>query len=202
VKIFTSVLVSVLACAAAADRFVYTPIAKPLGAGEVRTEYIFGSGSGADYAFFDTGLMMGLDATARMIDADSGSRSITGDLNYSIMVPFSDMAPGIAVGVQDLMDETEIGRRAYLAATFRFSNDGENNQDTPTEVTLGFWNANSGAAFFNVRLPFAEQFRLIAEHDSKELIAGADFRPLPDLSVKWLFRSGAPQLGVSYHQRF
>jgi hypothetical protein len=185
-----------------ADRLVNVPIAKPMPHNLVRTETIWGSGDRPNTTYFDFGVAPGFDTTFRLESAWQSGTKASLDLSYNLSVPFTDIAPGFSVGVQDIADETKLGTRVYFAVMHKFGNYGEQNQDTPTEVTYGIWTASGGSAFVALSLPFTNRFRAIAEHDSRTLMAGIDLRPMKGVSAKWLFRDGRPEIGLSYSHRF
>ena len=125
----------------------------------------------------------------------------TFDLAYNVIAPLPDLSPGISFGVQDVLDETPEGRRAYGAITFRpiFTTI---NGDVPADVTLGFFQGRYTQAFVGVSFPFARQFRLLAEHNGDQPSAGFELRPRPNLGFRIQFRERETLASLQLTTRF
>ncbi|MEQ1935522.1 MAG: hypothetical protein ABL962_16810, partial [Fimbriimonadaceae bacterium] len=105
-------------------------------------------------------------------------------LSYQYLPAISDAAPGIAIGIQDLMDRTSERRMAYLAFTYRFGLDGPHNSQTPLELTLGFGAGRRSGIFVGAMIPFTWQFRLLADHNTQGVSAGLEYFPLHNASLR------------------
>ena len=204
VKRLLLVPVIMLAANAQADRLVNIPTGTKIHKNTLRLESLSKLGGGPQRRYY-LGVPLGEVFDAQLIvDRDGPGRRdrLSLDASYNAFVPIPDIAPGISIGVRDLTNTTHDGRAFYLAVTNKFSQDGPYNMETPAEVTWGVGTGGIRGGFFGVSLPFADQFRLIAEHDSFRLTAGIDVRPWRDLSIRWLFRQHETLLHVSLLLRF
>ena len=142
------------------------------------------------------------------IDAEAtteriGNRTTSSmNLSYNLLTAFPDLAPGLSIGLRDILDNSRQGRSAYFAFTFKVNQFGTYNQNTPLEVTIGAATGGMDGMFFGAMIPFVDQFRLIAEHDTLGMQAGLEIRPTKDLSIQWMFRREKTQLGFGWSMRF
>ncbi|MCG9895174.1 MAG: hypothetical protein MH204_06840 [Fimbriimonadaceae bacterium] len=169
-----------------ADTLLTIPTAGKVSSGDWRLSA--GSFSGSDAPFFrlDHGLGRLFEAGATW----SGDRW-SGDFSYHYLTPITDALPGISAGFRDVAN-TGPGRAAFLALTFRLGNDGDFNQNTPSELTVGGWTRDGGALFFGFRLPFTDQFRLLADFNSKQMNTGFEFAPSRQAAIRVRFQGGTP----------
>jgi len=204
VKRMSLVLVLLLVRGAHADRLVNIPTGTKIHKRTVKLELMSKLGGGPNRRYY-FGVPLGEVFDAQLVlDHDQRGRNdrLSVDASYNAFVPIPDLAPGVSIGIRDLMNQTHDGRAAYLAITNKYSQDGLYNMNTPAEVTWGLGTGGIRGGFFGVSLPFADQLRLIAEHDSFRLTAGFDVRPWRDLSIRWLFRQHETLLHVSLLLRF
>lgn len=103
---------------------------------------------------------------------DDGPMRDTFDFAYQYIAPITDTFPGISVGVQDVLNRTRDGRRAYFAATFRQSLEG---LSAPAEVTLGMAQGRHLQAFVGVAFPLHPNFRILAEDNGERIASGVEF---------------------------
>lgn len=186
---------------ASADRLIKSPTGYGLRSQEFRAE-MWWTADRFDQGFAGYGLTSNLEIGATLDRGPGNSDRFGLDFSYNYIRPILDYAPGLSVGVYDLMNETSEGRSVYLAATIRMGNFDPANQDVPTELTVGGWSRHKGSAFVSFSLPFAEQFRLIAEYEGREISAGFDVRPLPGTYLRWVFTEGRPAYGAGIKIRF
>jgi len=172
-----------------ADWLVYIPSGRKLefetAKAEVRwaattskdTETILGYGLTKDIE---------VDFTTETIDPRSAMFSF--DASYTYTDPIVNIIPGLTAGVTDALNHTVYGRRFYVATSYDIGMTGLHNSETPMQLTLGVVTGGLNGPFVGVTVPFSNTFIGIAEHDSRELTAGFEFKPTDDTSIKWLFR--------------
>jgi len=188
--------------AAHADRDITVPLGRKLLDGTFRLEYSGVPGGRDAKAWLGAGFLKAYEMEVSWEGTKSRDWTTSLDLSYNYTPPIVDVAPGLSVGVQDVLNKTEGGRAAYLALTYRYGNEGVFNQDVPTELTFGLWTRSSGLAFVNVSLPFSDRVFLLAEHDSRRAAAGVRIRPLPCLDLKTVFETDGTHFGLSLRQKF
>ncbi|MBS1713523.1 MAG: hypothetical protein JST30_04225 [Armatimonadetes bacterium] len=190
------------AVAVRADRDITVPLGRKLLDGTVRLEYTGVPGERDARAWLGTGFLKAYELEFSLERTKTQDWSASFDLSYNYTPPIVDVAPGLSVGVQDVLNRSENGRAAYLAMTYRYGNEGALNQDVPTELTFGLWSRSSGLAFVNVSLPFSDRVFLLGEHDSRRAAAGIRIRPLPGLDLKTVFEADGTHFGLSLRQKF
>ena len=122
--------------------------------------------------------------------------------SYTLVNPITDVAPGLSFGMLDLGNDTEDGRTAYVAVTYRIGNEGLLNQFLPTDFTFGFWSREDSFAFVGAELPFSSTIRLLGEYDGDHLTAGFSLTPVNEATFRFLFRGGDPMVGLKLQKRF
>ncbi len=168
----------------------------------LRLEYQATSGPRYDRFYIDYGFMVGWDATIALEGFNGGETRGSLDVSYNFLPPLYDTAPGISVGVRDLTDNSVYGRAGYFAVTMHFGNSEDVNQDVPTELTFGAWTRHGGSGFIGASLPFSTQWRALFEADKETINAGLEYKPDPDLALKWFFEDGRPSFGLTLQRRF
>ena len=126
----------------------------------------------------------------------------TFNLGYTYLGPIIDTSPGITIGVQDAMNRTREGRMMYVAFTYRMGLDGRFNSGVPLELTVGGGFGDRSGVFTGVIMPFTWQFRFMAEHDTRAITAGFDFRPVRGAAIRLMWREGTPIGSIRYTMRF
>lgn len=187
---------------AMADRIVTIPTATKIPARGIKGEYLTYPAQEAHRIWFGYGVDPLIDVEINFESIGSRGYATTFNAGYYYLLPITDIAPGIAVGIQDALNQTEDGRAIYLAVTYRFGNDGELNQDIPTEVSFGGWSRDGGKVFVGATLPLASQLRLFAEHNSIRAAAGFEVRPFENAAFRVIFESRATGFSFSYSRRF
>jgi len=124
------------------------------------------------------------------------------DLGYSIAYPFVNKFPGLCVGVIDALNSSEDGRHFYLATSYDIGMIGQYNRDTPMTVALGAFFGSMNGPFVGVVIPYTECFRMLAEHDTKRLTAGFEFKPVRGASLRWMFQDGSVLWSAGFSGRF
>ncbi len=169
-----------------AERFITIPTGTKISSGTVRTELDRLPSENFWQAWLGYGVNQNIDVEiGESWLAGTASRPIF-NVGYNYILPLTDISPGISFGIQDITNGSARGRAAYLALTYSYANDGDFNQETPTQVTFGFWTKKSGLLFVGVSLPFSYQFRLVGEHDGSALTAGVEFRPAHGTVLRFL----------------
>jgi hypothetical protein len=59
-----------------------------------------------------------------------------------------------------------------------------------TVVVGGFFGSMNGP-FVGFTIPYTESFRLMAEHDTKHITAGFEFKPAKEACLRWMFRDSS-----------
>ncbi len=191
-----------LASLASADRVLTVPTARKLTYGTVRYEFrAEPKQRGAREHLLGVGIGPAYELELRTEWKNDRVSVGTFDFAYNLIAPIPELSPGISFGVQDALDQTFDGRRFYLATTFRpiFSTV---NGDVPADVTLGLFQGRYTHPFVGVSLPFAREFRLLAEHNGFRPQAGFELRPRPNLGLRIAFRERQTLTSLQYSTRF
>lgn len=185
-----------------ADREITIPKGKKIRDGYFRAEYlgVFGERSGR--AWLGTGFLGGYEIEGTFQRTRESRWTSSFDIAYNYTPPITDIAPGLSVGVQDALNVSENGRAVYIATTYRYGNEGELNQNTPTELTVGFWTRKTGFFFVGASFPFTDKLLFVAEHDSMKAAAGLEFRVAKGVQLKSVFERDGTSLGMSLSHRF
>lgn len=190
------------ASSAMADRDLYVPKGKKIRDGVFRSELFAMPGSRQSRAWLGTGFLQAYDLELCLDRKRGAEWRGTFDASYNFAPPIIDVSPGISIGVQDALNVTDEGRAAYLAMTYRYGNEGDLNQDVPTELTFGFWSRKTGLFFLGLSLPFSNKVFLLGEHNSERLAGGLELRPFTGLALKTIFETGGTSFGVSLSRKF
>ena len=191
------------ACLAQADYVVTVPNARKILEGDFKAQFMWEAGTSDNVRTY-----MGYGVT-KSIEFDLTSETLTPrntlasfDLSYTITYPFVNKVPGLAGGVIDALNNSQNGRHYYLALSYDVGMVGMYNGDTPMQVVLGgFWGSMSGP-FVGITIPYTEAFRLLAEHDTKTISAGFEFKPTKETSLRWIFRNRQVLWAVGISARF
>jgi hypothetical protein len=196
-------LILAAAVSARADWLVFIPSGQKLdfqsGRAEVRwaattskdTETIMGFGLTHEIE---------VDFTTETIDPRGTLASF--DTSYTFTDPVVNFLPGFTVGIQDALNVTATGRRIYIATSYDVGLTGLYNSDSPMQLTIGAYQGGLNGPFVGVSIPFSHTFIGIAEHDSRQLTAGFEFKPTPDSSIQWLFRDNEVLWSAGFTMRF
>lgn len=192
-----------LAAIGSADRIILAPNALKVLNRTARLEYLFEPSRTDNWRTY-LGVGVTKDVEVEFLVDHLENRSQLGTINasYQLLIPIVDTAPGIAFGVQDIMDRTPERRMYYLAFTQRFGLDGPYNSTTPLEITTGFGFGRRSGVFVGAMLPMTWQFRILAEHDLNRVAGGFEYRPFQGAAVRAIFQSGSTQLGLRYTVKF
>jgi hypothetical protein len=178
------------------------PVAKGAEVGTIQTEWLRVPSLRKDQFWASYMINPSLEFELNWERRPAGKTVGTFNLSYNFLTPLTDLTPGLSVGLLDALNQTERGRAAYLAVTYRYGNLGDLNQNTPTELTLGLASRRSGLFFVGVSLPFTSSVRLVTEHDSVNLTTGLEFHPLPGLSARAMIQEARFAWSLSYGLRF
>lgn len=186
-----------------ADRLVDIPLGRKLlqGAVRLRAGAPIGERAGGQF-LLGTGVMDSYEVDIELSRSEGLPWRGTMDVGYNFSPPITDIAPGLSLGVLDVLDRTEPGRAGYVAFTQRFGNFGELNQNTPTEVTLGFWTRSSGLLFVGASLPLWDRFLILAEGSGENVVAGFEARPFTGFSLRWLAERPGQRVQATLQIRF
>ncbi|MFN3730150.1 MAG: hypothetical protein ACK4XJ_10595 [Fimbriimonadaceae bacterium] len=194
--------VGLISAVAVADRVITVPTGKKIPVNSVRWESYFETrrADGVEWL-----LAAGLTREIELeLVGDRFDRHVRPALNvsYNYIAPFTDMTPGLSVGVRDVMNVTPQGRSPYLAATYRIGLDGDHNQRTPAELTLGVGTGGFRGVFVGFFFPVTDSWRLIGDHDGHTVSGGIEFRPSPELALRFVQQSSRGLIGIQLNQRF
>lgn len=187
-----------------ADWVITVPTGRKLSFGTVRLEY---NSQLNDHRRNEWSLGVGatdsieLEIRNRAARDGDGEAFTTLDFGYNLLTPIPDTSPGITVGVQDLVDSTTVGRRGYLALTYRLSYDSFDAEST-AEFTLGGFFAKSATPYLGISVPLSKRLRLLADHNGEELSAGMEFMLVKEISVRYIAEGKHTFLGISAAKRF
>lgn len=192
------------ATTAVADRIVFAPTGSKLLMRQARIEFMTGlTRKREDNRFYlGYGLTKEIEAEFMLDRIAPNARLGTMNLSYTYLGPIIDTSPGVSIGVQDAMDRTPEGRFMYVAFTYRMGLDGRYNSGVPMELTVGGGGGRRNGLFTGVVLPFTWQFRGFAEHDTRRITAGFEFRPVTGAALRLMWREGTPLASVRYTVRF
>lgn len=105
-------------------------------------------------------------------------------LQYSVYPEIPGYAPGISVGVSDVLDRTARGRGYYIALSYSIAALGQTPLDHDLRVHLGFgWEGVSGF-FIGFDVPLTNQIFLRAEHTGSHLNAALAWRPSNQVELR------------------
>lgn len=172
-----------LSASASADRLINTPVATKIPARSVRLEFMQGLNN---RAVVRESLLYAVDETFE-IEArrfrSQGREDTTFDVYATIISPFKGYAPGIAVGVRDILGETNDGRRGWVAVTFREAFQvGE--LERGADITIGGFIGTRGSALLALSIPLGPDLRFLAENDGIRLTAGVQYSPIRNLDLR------------------
>ena len=104
-----------------------------------RLEYVDGiSSSRTQLTYFDMGIGTNWEATVRTQQIDYGPSVATLDLIYNYISPIPGLSPGLAAGVQDVLNKAQDGRRPFVCATW--SEPGQAmGGEVMDDITLGIY---------------------------------------------------------------
>lgn len=194
------ILLPTIACA---ERLITIPVGKKLVYRSARFEALFDTRSAERSRYYlAAGLTPHIDAELYSDRLDLGDRFTSFDIAFNHSAPITDLAPGISVGMLDVANKTEMGRRFFGAITWRIGLQGAAVNDVPMEVTVGAATNVRHPIFVGAMVPLSYNLRILAEHDSERITAGVEFRPFAGIAARALFRSDRTLVSLSLTRRF
>lgn len=184
------------------DRLVFVPTGKKVEGGSARLEVLTIPSRDSAFGWMAFGVTPVIEVELLGENLDSEVLTLGTNVKYNLLLPITDIAPGLSFGMVDVGNDTADGRAAYVALTYFYGNVGALNQDVPTELTVGLWTRREGFFFAGARLPFSESVAGLVEHDSLRITAGIEVRPFPGVAFRGLFRGGSPAFGFQVQKRF
>jgi len=202
VRILTVSLLSILVAMASADQLIDIPTARKVPFDDFRYEFRASPTSHGDVAhYLGIGLGPSFELDLREI-TNAGTNPVgTFDFSYSYLTPIPGLAPGISFGVQDAANLTSDGRRFYAVTTLRNEMD-EIPGNVYADITLGFQVGSLTSPFVGVSLPFSKTFYAIAEHSGFRLSSGVEFRPAPQVALRFISRDRETLISLSAMLKF
>lgn len=192
----------ILVSGAEAEREITIPKGKKIRDNRVRAEILGIPGENFTKTWLGVGFLQAYDFEWTTFQDGDRSTKSSFDVSYNFAPPIMDISPGISFGIQDSLNRSADGRVVYLASTFQYGNEGDNNQNIPTEFTVGFWSKKSGLFFAGASLPLSEKLLLIGEHNSTRLAAGVEIRPFTGAALRAIFERDGTAIGLSLSRRF
>ncbi len=195
---------ALICCSAMADRLIFIPVGKKVPFKAIKLNYMWDSeNSDLNRSTLTAGIGVSFEFAATTNSNFLGDNDSIFDLSYSIADPLVDYAPGIAVGIRDIENSSEIGRYVYVALTFRQGQSGVWNGEYPAEATIGIkYGAHGPQLMMGGYVPLASFLAIVAEIDHDRAIGGFELKLMPDLEVRCLHRSGLKLYSASYQVRF
>jgi hypothetical protein len=196
------VLAALLPAAVLADREIYIPTGSKVPFRTVRFEYMLLNTHQPSYdALLAIGVTKEVEAEFWLDRIAPRSALGTFNVAYNFFSPIADTLPGISVGMQDVMNRTDLGRRLYLAGTYRIGTGGEMGADF-LDINLGIAHGRRTEPFIGVLIPLSAQVRLLAEHDGEQPTAGVELRPSESLAFRWMARQHQTFYSLRWTTRF
>ncbi len=186
---------------ASADRLITIPLGRKVTYRTMRLDSFaeIAHGRTIDY-YLGLGVTPDIEFAIKGEKLPGGSLRSTFDISYNYIAPIVNQAPGISVGVQDVLNQTRDHVRVYAAITWRIGLDTGN---VPLETTLGVAQGRRLTPFVGVQLPFSDTFRLLAEHNGYRVAAGIEVRAFRNkFGARLLFRDEDTMLGANLTLRF
>ena len=179
------------------------PIGRKILAEHFRADYGWASNEPRNYrASLGAGVTKDLEVEFYLSRLEPDGVFGTFDVSYNALSPLMDYAPGISLGMLDVMDRTTLGRTGYLAVTWALGLDGSYNRQTPLDITIGVRVGRDSKGFVAASVPFTWAFRLMAEHDGFNPRVGLEFQPRRGLPLRWMTDPSGPSWGVRWSGRF
>lgn len=201
-KVWALLFACLVASLAQAEREITIPKGKKIRDNRVRAEILGVPGEKFTKTWLGTGFLQAYDFEWTTFQDGQSKANSSFDFSYNFAPPIMDISPGISIGVQDSLNRSEDGRGVYVASTFQYGNEGDNNQNIPTEFTFGFWTKKTGLFFAGASLPLSEKLILLCEHNSKRLAAGIEIRPFTGATFKTVFEQSGTSFGLALSRRF
>jgi uncharacterized membrane protein len=202
-RIWLAFVLGLLSSFASADRLIYIPTARKIPYRtfkyELRAEPRV---QGEMEHYLGIGVTPFWEVEIRSQNLQLDRPTGTFDLTYNYLSPFTNLTPGISIGVQDVLDKTAEGQKPFVAVTFRegfFTIGGE----VPADLTLGVSVVRRRIyPFLGASIPFSKDVRLLAEHDGFRISVAAEVRPIRPLALRFIVRERGALLGFVFQNRF
>lgn len=185
-----------------ADRQIFIPTGDKIPFQTMRLEYLWLNRPGSAFdAWAGFGVTKDFEAELQLERLDSNAAVGTFNLAYSFVSPITDTVPGLAIGVRDGLNRTEVGRQFYAAATYRVGTAGEAGADH-LDATLGVGVGRRTVPFVGVMLPFSPHVHGLAEHDGQRATAGIEVIPFAGLGLRLMAQEHQTLISVRWSARF
>jgi hypothetical protein len=192
-----------LAAMAQADRLIYIPTARKIPFRTIRYELRAEprvQGEIEHYVGFGLTTSFELELRSQNLRLDRPEGTF--DLTYNYLSPLTGLTPGFSVGIQDVLDRTDDGRKGFLAITFRegfLAIGGE----FPADLTLGISYVQGRVyPMVGASIPFSQSVRVLAEHDGFRISVGFEVKPSRPLALRLIVRDKNALLGFVVQHRF
>lgn len=196
-------LVPVLAAAssARAERVVLAPSARATLPAQLLLRSVWDTDSSGRLSWLHIGWPQeDLGAEIELSSYRLGGRSAeTVGLHYSVISEAisNNLAPGVAIGVRDLLNRGDEGRAIYLALskTMPLSEMGERILGT-LRLHAGYGSGRMGGGYLGASAETPFRVSVAVELLNRRTNWSASFWPIRPVAVEWLRTSGASYLGL------
>ncbi len=184
------------------DRIIDVPIGRSLTMGTFQYSDLEGMNRGGVYdRYLAYSPLIGFEFGARQRMRPSENGRMTFDMSYNLVSPVAALSPGISVGMLDALNETNDGRRTYLAVTFRELLDvGDKGANGEATLGIQFGHINSG--FVGVSLPLSKNFKFLVEHNGARISTGFELGIDKSIRARMITQEGIFLLGLNLSRRF
>lgn len=193
-----------VASSAVADRLITIPIGRKLPYGEFKFDSFAELSNAKTWdRFIGVGITKDFEIDYHGERFANGPMRDTFNVSYNYLPPIINEAPGISVGVQDVLNRTAEGRRVYLAVTWRTAVDSIGSGNLPMDVTLGVSQGSTALPLVGISLPLGDPVRLLVEDDGFRIAAGFEFKAFKNaFAARLLVRDQDVMLGANLSLKF
>lgn len=203
VRFLAASIVIGLCASACAERVIFIPNGNKIRFSTVKFQSLYEGGSRRqEWGLLSVGVTREIEAEIEFEHFRPASSRVTAGLAYNFINPITDFAPGVTIGMLDILNQSLAGRRTFFAATYRFGQDSQYNQNSPMEFTLGISQGRRLTPIVGAAMPLTWQFKALAEHDGYIVSTGFEFKPVRNLAVRWIHRPHQTLWGLDLNVRF
>jgi len=166
----------------------------------MRLEFlVFGEETEKSLSFVQMGILPFMELQIVREEFPGEKPSASANFIYSISQPIPDYFPGVAVGILDILNETENERSFFAALTWQsiVYSDWAENESSSFTIGIGTGKLKDGI-FINTSLPLYKRITFFGEYDTKIMIAGFDITALENITIRLAFRDGHPLFGFQF----
>jgi hypothetical protein len=182
---------------AGAERLISIPTAHKLPNWDFRAEGFYNPGAVQwQLGYAGVALPPNYELEFRNERFGNGVGGDTFDFTYNVLSPVSDIAPGIAFGVQDALGSTQDGRRFFACLTANTAMETDLSHNLYIQTTIGMFAGKRTSPFLGISVPFGTNLRLLLEDNGYRPSIGMEIKILRYLAVRYIARDQAGYLSV------